>query len=509
MIAGARVPFELDVDHFGLALFVRLDHVAADELAGGLEAMFLLATTEERNAERGNDPKLVLLEHPTRGDASTLGRLSFALSMLDDAAMRFRSMCFGVLCSLGLLSQPGYAQSAPSALSLGQAVERFRRENLKLAAAKYQVSAARADIIAAGLLPNPRLGLGASFRVHGEPQGADREYSAMLAQTLPIWGRLGASRDAAQLAANAAEREYAAAGWQSIGELKLAYLDLQVTEQQRVVLAAGLTDLERVQRVLDARAAAGANPQYDRVRLEVERGNLRARVALAEVAVLEARAALAATIGGAPSATELGAADALAEPNGDPRALTELARLAFEHRHEIAASRLQAGAAEARVRAVRKRFLPEPELGVGYARWSGIPGFPSSTVGGALQVSASIPLPIFDRGQGTVQRQLEESSAAHVREHDVKNSIEREVALAARKVQLTSTAYRSYREQAAQQAESVRRIAEVTYREGRGTILELLDAYSSYLRVEEQALALRGAALASLVELEQAIGPTQ
>jgi hypothetical protein len=35
----------------------------------------------------------------------------------------------------------------------------------------------------------------------------------------------------------------------------------------------------------------------------------------------------------------------------------------------------------------------------------------------------------------------------------------------------------------------------------------LLDAYSSYLRVEEQALELRGAALFAALELEQAVGP--
>ena len=33
------------------------------------------------------------------------------------------------------------------------------------------------------------------------------------------------------------------------------------------------------------------------------------------------------------------------------------------------------------------------------------------------------------------------------------------------------------------------------YRQWRATVLELLDAYSSYLRVQEQALELRAAAL--------------
>ena len=75
------------------------------------------------------------------------------------------------------------------------------------------------------------------------------------------------------------------------------------------------------------------------------------------------------------------------------------------------------------------------------------------------------------------------------------------------RLRLTTQAYRAFREEASHNAETVRRIAELTYREGRGTILELLDAYSSYLRVEEQALELRGAALFAAVELEQAVGP--
>jgi cobalt-zinc-cadmium efflux system outer membrane protein len=121
--------------------------------------------------------------------------------------------------------------------------------------------------------------------------------------------------------------------------------------------------------------------------------------------------------------------------------------------------------------------------------------------------SAAIPLPIFDRGQGTIERQLEQSRATRVHEQDLKNTVEREVERAARRLRLTSAAYRTFREETSHNAETVRRIAELTYREGRGTILELLDAYSSYLRVEEQALELRGAALSAAVELEQAIGP--
>lgn len=392
-------------------------------------------------------------------------------------------------------------------LSLGQAVARFGRENLRLAAARYEINATRADIIAAGLLPNPRLALAGGWRIHGESDSADQQYSILLAQSLPIWGRLGASKDAARLSSSATERSFAAEGWQLLGEVRRAYLALQLAAGHHGVLKAGLGDLERVQHVLEARTAAGANPAYDRVRLEVERGSLRARIAQAEVEVSDAGSRLASAIGGPASPAELSAADALVEPIDDNRNASELVRWAIEHRQEIAALRLETGAAEARVKAARKRFMPEPELGIGYAHWRGIPGMPASSSGGGLLASASIPLPLFDRGQGTIERHVEQARASRVYEQDSKNTVEREVEHAARTLRITTAAYRAFREEGSHNAENVRRIAELTYREGRGTILELLDAYSSYLRVEEQALELRAAALFAALELEQAVGP--
>lgn len=266
--------------------------------------------------------------------------------MPDDARMRFCPRRLAVLAAV-LLSQPARAESvSPAAtppavpavalaaatepvprvqlrISLAQAVDRFGRENLRLAAARYEINATRADIIATGLLPNPRLALAGGWHIHGESDSADQQYSVLLAQSLPVWGRLGASKEAARLTSSAVERGFAAEGWQLLGEVRRAYLELQLASGHQAVLNAGLADLERVQHVLEARTAAGANPAYDRIRLEVERGSLRARLAQAEVEVSDASSRLAAAIGGPPHAGELIAADALVEPIDDNRNAAE------------------------------------------------------------------------------------------------------------------------------------------------------------------------------------------
>jgi cobalt-zinc-cadmium efflux system outer membrane protein len=423
--------------------------------------------------------------------------------------MRAMRLGIVVLGALLFASQPALAQTQPAAppgLSLAQASDMFRRENLRLAASKLEIDVARADVIAAGVLPNPRLALGAGVRVHGTADGAERQYQIGLSQELPIWGRLSAARKAAEITVDATEREFLALTWQELHELRSAYLELQLAMARQAVLAAGLVDLERVQRVLDARAAAGANPVYDRVRLDLERSSMGARMAQAGTDLSGASAELSRAIGG-PQADAYLAADALAEPSALPPDAAALVRRALERRPEIAATRLQVDAAEARVTAARKRYLPEPELGVGYSRWAALPGLPASSNGGALMVQASLPLPIFDRGQGTVDRQVELGRVARARRLEVQKGVAREVKFAFDRLQLALAAYSSYRQNALGQAESVRKIAEVTYREGRGTILELLDAYASYQRVSEQALELRGVALSAELELERTLGP--
>src|ERR1043165_2575735 len=88
-------------------------------------------------------------------------------------------------------------QPAPggTSLSLSRAVDLFRRQNLRLVAGRHQISAARADAVAAGLISNPSISLGAQFLTHGAVTGGKEELSVMLAQRLPITGAAGLRRD--------------------------------------------------------------------------------------------------------------------------------------------------------------------------------------------------------------------------------------------------------------------------------------------------------------------------
>jgi cobalt-zinc-cadmium efflux system outer membrane protein len=436
--------------------------------------------------------------------------------------MSRRTLFFGytlgavVLAGAGVASGQNAQTPAPIAVAppqtpagspfpLPRAIELFRRQNLRLVAGRHFVSAARADAVAAGLISNPSLSFGAQFLTHGAVTGGKEEVSVMLAQRLPVTGVAGLRRDAADAAATAEEAAFAVEGWGLLADLKQAYLGLQRVQLTARVLTAGLGDLDRVQRVLDERARAGATPAYDRLRLEVERGGLRARISQLEVELVSARAELAHAIGSPSDELEMALADEPLDPPL-PSQIALLVQRALGRRPELRAAHFRALAANLGAQASGRRYVPEPELGVGYTRFIDVPSA-GGTSGGAALVSLGIPLPLWDHGQGTIRSYEERGRAATALAQDMRLRIEREVKEASVRLRVAREAYDKHQERVRSDVENVRRIAEAAYREGKATILELLDAYSSYLRVQEQGVALRTLALSAALDLERAVGP--
>jgi cobalt-zinc-cadmium efflux system outer membrane protein len=402
--------------------------------------------------------------------------------------------------------------STAAPLPLPRALQLFQSRRLAIVAARHDVSARRAGAIAAGLWQNPTLSLGGHAFTHGAVTGGREELSAMVSQVLPVTGYIGLRKEAANAAASAEEVRFAAITWDLTGEVKRAYVDLLFARDQFAALSAGLADLERVEHVLEERTRAGANPAYDRLRLQIERDTLRARLADSEAVLVGARAELARTVGGDTTPLEVdGAVDPgeplanwpVAQDDGSDEALV---KRALERRPEMEVARRETNAATLRTSAARRRYVPEPELGLGYVRYFDVPNADPAS-GGAILANLSLPLPLFDRGQGTITQHVEEVRAATVRAAIVKEEIAREVSRAAALARVRRAAYDRHRTGAAKNAEQVRRVAELTYREGRATIVELLDAYSAYLRVREQTVALRMGVLRAGVDLEQAVGP--
>ena len=412
-------------------------------------------------------------------------------------------------CLLVVLATSSVARA--ELVTLDDALSRLRRDNLALVAARYELDAMRADVIAAGVLPNPTLLLDSHVWTHGLPTSGQQDVSVGLEQPLPLAGQVGFRRRAAQRWASAAEHDFAATAWTLDADLREAYLRLQLAQSRRQVLAAGVADLGRVEAVIRQRSAAGANPAYDTLRVAVERASVGARLSDADADLIAARFLLAQAIGknvDAPSltVTPLGDPPELA-PEVDPTLTSATILKSAAQRPESLAAHLRLDGSTLHIRALQRAFLPVPTLGIGYTHWFHVDELPGARDGGALLLSLALPLPVFDHGQGVIGRAEAEARGAAIRADAVDLGLRRDAERALGTFALRAAAWRSYRDSTLGNIERLRQIAELSYKEGRASILELLDAYRSHLDSEERALELRGSALRAAQDLQRAAGP--
>jgi cobalt-zinc-cadmium efflux system outer membrane protein len=397
------------------------------------------------------------------------------------------------------------ASAAP--LSWRELAERQRRENTSLLAAKHRLSQARADILAAGVWSNPNVSATALLLTHGAITGGRQELTFSVDQTVPIAGQIGLRENVARGLETAEERAFAAAAWQLAGDGRAAYVELQRAQGRVRLLEDGLKDLARVESVVSERAAGGAGSAYDKVRVAVERSKVEARLAQARVEHVAARTALALLVGKSVDAAALVASDALPEVSAETATDDALVARALAQRPETASARARTQATELRVALLRRQVIPSPTLTLGYARYLDVPDA-AGAGGGALLAGLSLPIPLLDRGQGRVDRGLAEAAEVRAQEEGALLGVRRDVEQAAATLRVRASAARRFQEQTAPELPRLRTVAELAYREGRATILELLDAYASHLDAEERRLDLAASAVRALADLARALGPS-
>ena len=397
------------------------------------------------------------------------------------------------------------ATTAVGPLSESAALDGFRRENLELVAERYNVSAQRAQTIAAGVWPNPVLGVGGAFLIHGAATGGKQELTVSLTQVVPIAGQVSARRDAAEAYANAAERDFAAVTWFLAMEVRKRYLDVRVNQERVKLWRSALTDFAKVETVIDSRAQAGANPVYDRLRVSVERRTLAGRATEADADLIASRAALAQILGSRAPASSLEVQEDLPDVPDGTVDVDGIVKRAVTQRPDLTAARLRLSAAELQITALKRSYIPAPEIGAGYTHAFNVPAGPTGVNGGMIAVQLGIPLPIFDHGQGTIDRGRAEAEIARARSRSAEWQVRRDAEAAALVYRTRATAWRAFRDSALPDAERVRQIAELSYKEGRASILELLDAYRAHLETRIRAVDLRGSAARSGLDLARSL----
>jgi len=398
-----------------------------------------------------------------------------------------RSVLLCATLAAALLPSSVSAQSLP--LTESEVLARLSRDSPRLRAIRAGIDVARADVLAAGRWPNPRV------TVDRESVAGVTEYLTMVAQPLPVTGRRELEVRSATALVDASTNRSDDAMRRARIDLRLAFAQLVAAQVRERELTVARDRLRGLADVLAKREAAGDAAGFDRLRAEREVFDLDADRAFASTERARAQTTISGFFADPIDASRIVAVERTPPPAAIP-ALNALIERAEAVRGDLLALRRETDAAHLSERAADRRAVPEPEI---------VAGTKSSTFGGGdvgSVVTVQAVIPLFDRGRPERALAQARASQAEARADAFRQVLRSDIAgLRAAVLERRETADR-YRSAAVESAGQIEHIAQVSYDAGERGILELLDAYRTGSSARVRQVALDLAARQAELELE-------
>ena len=403
--------------------------------------------------------------------------------------MRIALFCAALAVSL----TPTRTDAQSVNLTEADALARLSAESPRVRASRAVIDVAKADVIAAGRWPNPRL------TIDREAVAGTTEYLTRVGQPLPISGQRGLQVRAASSLVDASTGRSDDELRRTRADLRLAFAQLVAAQVRERELIAARDHLRTVAEALAKRETAGDAAGFDRLRAEREVLDIDADRAVAASERARAQARLATFIGEAGDPLGIVATPSPIVARTVP-SVEELVRHAESARGELRALSKEIEAAQFSAQAADRRWIPEPEVIAGTKSSS----LGNGDIGSVFGVQASIPL--FDRGQAERASARTRGNLAEARAATFRAALRGEIAgWRAALIERRQTAER-YRASAVSSADHIERIAQISYDAGERGILELLDAYRSGATARVRQAMLDAAVREAEIELELASG---
>jgi len=368
----------------------------------------------------------------------------------------------------------GQAAPLPARATLEQVLKILDERSPRTAAERATIDVTAADRITADTLPNPSLTYGGSRLVSGASTGAITQHQFVVDQPLLLFGQRQTRRELANLNVSAERARVATTLAGRRLEVRQAFATLVARQEELRILQDSQAELQRIAHVVRGRAEAGDSSQYDVLRIDIESRTLQVEVMNAATDVEDASGHLASLLG---FPEWLPRADGTLAPGNVPTELSVLWDTAQQRRPRLAAIRQRQSASRGALALARRARLPVPDVSAGAL-------MTREVAGASAFVGLSIPLALFDRNRGPIARAAAEVEAqmleAGAEVAEARAEIERtqKTLLGRRKTLLTLEG------EVVERVPDLRRMAEAAYREGRGGILELLDASRSLKEIQ-------------------------
>lgn len=342
---------------------------------------------------------------------------------------------------------------AGEGLTLERAVGLVLEGNPELLALRQEIPLARADLLTAGLLPNPRLTGDVTlipYQMFDERRpGGQTQYDVRIAQPLDVSGKRLARVAVAEAARDVAEARYQDGARLAIEATALAFVEALAARETSRLVSEQESALRRALEVTRSLYEQGLAPRTDVQRVEVQLGAAEVLSRQASEALSAAKRELARLtnlpIGGSEDWELSGT---LELPRGDLPELEGLWSLAMASRPDLAAARFSLDRARAERRLALANRLDNLELT--YTPFTYQDNAPFGTLSArSWGLALTVPVPLFDRNQGNIWRAEASADQALLTLRGLERRVEREVAQARRDVEVGWT-----------QVERLRRVVE-------------------------------------------------
>ncbi len=379
--------------------------------------------------------------------------------------------------------------TANGALSLAEVEEMALQGNPALAVAAARIDAARGNWVQVGLKPNPTIGYSGQQLGSG---GEAEQQGAFVGQEFITGGKLGLNREIAAWEVRRAENEWEAFRLRVLTDVRVAFYEVLVAQRRRELT----TELVRIsdqavkaaQALFEGEEVSEADPL--RARVEADTARILLQNAINEHVAAWRR--LAALVG----APEMELRRVAGELHPDAMELTweeSLARL-LEESPELAAAQADVEAAHWAVERAYAQVIPDVDV-------QAVVQDDRSTGSSNANLQITLPLPLWNRNQGGIQRAFAQAVAAEMAVDRLRLDLQSRLAAAFQRYRTAHNQVREYSKPGGIIANSQRTLELIRsgYQAEEFGILDLLTAQRTFFQTNLAYLdALRELAAATM-----------
>ncbi|MCY1058603.1 TolC family protein [Nannocystis sp. SCPEA4] len=406
------------------------------------------------------------------------------------ARRRARAAACVALAAATLAWPSGQVPAAAPALAPGpDAVERMDvdaavaealRHNLQLLAQTYEVPLARAEVVTARLRLNPTLSLGADHldllgTHYDNVNHAGPQEFFVRTDVLLRGGRKRQRRiEVAETGVVVAEQQLRDAVRRLVRDVQCACVDVQYAAAAVELAAINRELYARVIALNEIRVGTGDLARVDLTRAQIAELQARNELRQAQGAQKIAANNLALLLGRTRPAAAIFVTGEM-RADAAVYSLTDIRAQALRRRPDLQAARSELRFTEFDVRRQIAEGKVDFSLGVEARRQQGLAG-----TGNSLGFFFVVPLRLFDRNQGQIERARQHAGQAEQRALAVEQSIRVEAENAHVDYEVARDLLRSFEGGMLAKAEQVLATAEYAYERGEAGLIELIDAQRAF-----------------------------